>query len=222
VATGRATLIDVAAPFSSAAGAEAWLKGAGEAELEAELAVINRALYAFRLAAGDPYLCPLARHQLLVARLGYGLGEEVAEGRWTRASELVPPAPRQRRARVLAPQARLAAILGGRDRELLCEDLALRARLDADLGRWREAALQVMVALDAALAELPGDPAGTTLGERIDELRSERERVADAAQAALAGALEEPERETVEYVLGRIEATLRARAVAGERFHWRW
>jgi hypothetical protein len=38
--------------------------------------------------------------------------------------------------------------------------------------------------------------------------------VARAAQAALAGALSASERATVEFTVGRIEAALRARAVA--------
>ena len=59
---------------------------------------------------------------------------------------------------MLRPQARLAAVLNGRERPLACEELTLRARLDLDHGREREAALQVLVALDAALAELAADP----------------------------------------------------------------
>ena len=168
-----------------------------------------------RLVTADPYLPPLTRHQALVARIGFGVGEEVADGLWTEARELIATAHRQRRAKVLAPQARLAALLAGRLRPLACEELVLRARLDLDHGRPREAALQLLVALDAAIAELPGDAAAELLGERLDELRAERDRVADAAQAALEGALQEPELETVGFVLGRIEAALRARAVAG-------
>jgi hypothetical protein len=214
VPTGRATLIEVAYPFASAEDADAWLAGAGEEHLEADLDVLNWTLHAFRAVTADPYLAPVERHQALVARLGYGVGEEVAEGAWTRARELVPPVHRQRRAKVLAPQARLAALLSGREQPLMCEELVLRARLDLDHGREREAALQLLVALDAALSELPADPSAEILAERLDELRAERDRVSDAAQAALEGPLEEPERETVEFVVGRIEAALRARAVA--------
>ena len=214
VATGRATLIDVAAPLPDAAQAEAWLAAGGEEQLEADLITLNRTLHAFRLVTADPYLGPVARHQVLVARIGFGAGEEVADGLWTQARELIAPEHRQRRAKVLAPQAHLAAVLAGRERPLVCEELALRARLDLDAGREREAALQLLVTLDAALAELPGDPAAQILSERLAELRAERDSVADAAQAALEGPLEPPERETIEFVLGRIEAALRARAVA--------
>src|SRR5690242_12866349 len=50
VATGRATIIDVGAPFSSEGDAQGWLERAGEDEFAVDLAVLNRALHAFRLA----------------------------------------------------------------------------------------------------------------------------------------------------------------------------
>jgi hypothetical protein len=123
-------------------------------------------------------------------------------------------AKREPRAKVLHPQARLAAVLGGRERALVCEELLLRARLDLDNGRDREAALQMLVALDAALAELQRDPVAATLGERLEELRGRRDPTAEAAQAALAGPLSVSERQAVERTLQRVEAALRARAVA--------
>ncbi len=138
--------------------AAAWLKRAGEPELAAGLAVLNRALHAHRLAAADPWAHGVGREDALVARLGYGAGEQVADGHWTDARELIDPGPRQRRTRIPAAQARLAALLTGRERALACEELALRARLDLDERRDREAALQVLIALDAALAELAADP----------------------------------------------------------------
>jgi hypothetical protein len=215
VPTGRATIIDVGAPFASSAEAQAWLERAGEDELAVDLAVLNRALHAFRLATADPYVNAVGRRQALVARVGYGAGEEVAEGLWTNARELAPESPRRRRAAVLAPQARLAAVLNGRTRVLACEELTLRARLDLDHGRDREAALQVLVALDAALAELAAEPGGAPdLAQRLSELRGRRDPVAVAAQAALAGPLSADQREAVEFTVKRIEAALRARAVA--------
>jgi hypothetical protein len=218
VATGRATVITVDEPFVGEREAAGWLAAAGEAELEHDLAVLNRALYAFRLVMADPYLGPIGRHQLLVARVGYGAGEEVADGLWTRAHELMIPQRRQRRTKVLAPQARLAALLGGRDRPLACEELALRARLDVDQGRDREAALQVLVALDAAIAELANDPTAPTLSERLDELREYRDPVAGAGQAALEGPLSDEDRAVAVEALERIEAALRARSVANAGF----
>lgn len=214
VTTGRATVIDVGAPFGDDGEARAWLEQVGEADLAAALAVLNRALHAFRLVTADPYLNPVGRDQALVARLGYGAGEQVADGLWTDARELIPVTGRQRRAKVLTPQARLAAILNGRERALACEELILRGRVDIDHGRGREAALQVLVALDAALAELAVDPTADVLHDRLEELRGQREQTAAVAQQALARPLTDEELESVTFTLRRLEAILRARAVA--------
>ena len=214
VATGRATVIDVGGPLEEA-GARAWLAGAGEDELAAGLAVLNRALHSFRVITADPYLQPVGRAQAIVARVGFGAGEEVAEGLWTDARELTAPEGPRRRARVLAPQARLAALLGAREAALASEELALRARLDLDQGRPREAALQLLVALDAAVAELAAGPHAAELAPRLDELRGQRDPVAAAAQAALSGPLSPAHATAVDLALGRLEAALRARVAAG-------
>jgi hypothetical protein len=214
VSTGRATIITVDRPFQNSEDAAQWLVTAGEDELREDLEVLNRALHAFRLVIADPYLHPVARHQALVARVGFGAGEQVAEGRWTDARELAAPERRQRRSKVLQPQVRLAALLSRREQALACEELALRARLDLDHDRDREAALQVLVALDAAIAELSVDRSAAALTERLDELRELRDPVAVAAQAALEGPLGAEDLDEVQLALERIEAALRARAVA--------
>lgn len=214
VATGRATVISVASPLADEAAARRWLADAGEEQLAADLQVLNQALHAHRLISFDPHLPEAGRSQLLVARVGYGAGEEVAEGRWSQARELLPPPAPRGRGKLLAPQARLAAVLGQRDQVLACEALTLRAQADVQAGRWREAALQVLVALDATLAELGADPLTASLTERLEELSDLREPVAEAAQAALAGELSAAQHEAVELTLGRIEAAIKARAWA--------
>jgi hypothetical protein len=216
VLTARATVIDVGDPLADAAQARAWLDAAGEDELTAGLAVLNRALHAHRLAAADPYAHEVGRDDALGARLGYGAGEQVADGLWTDARELVDLGPRgsRRRRRIPAAQARFAALLTGRQNALTCEELALRARLDLDAGRDRAGALQVLIALDAALAELPAGPAAPALTDRLEELRGLREGVAAAAESALAGPLDASARETVAHALARVEAALRARVAA--------
>ena len=89
----------------------------------------------------------------------------------------------------------------------------MRARLDLSQGRTREAALQLRVALEAALAELEGtDTAG--MPERLDDLRARRGAVGDAANAALRGDLDAERRESVAEAVDRVEAALRARAAA--------
>jgi hypothetical protein len=214
VATERATVIEVAAPLADARSAASWLSDAGEDFLDHGIQVLNRALHVFRLVTADAYVNPVSRRQALVARIGFGAGEQVADGLWTDARELIDRSPRAPRLKVLHPQARLAAVLTGREQALACEELALRVRLDLDQGRPREAALQLLVALDAAVAELATDPTAAALGDRLAELREKRASVAAAAQAALAGPLEAKQTLEIEFVLGRIEAALRARAVA--------
>jgi hypothetical protein len=211
VATGRATLIDAEA-LDGAGLAQQWLEAAGEPQLEEALHVLNRALHAFRVVSADPYLHEIARGQLLAARIGYGAGEEVAEGRWTRADELLGPPPPRRRSQVLTPQARLASVLGAREAALASEELVLRARRDLDNARPREAALQVLIALDAALAELGRGPRAEALSGRLGELEGQREAVTQAAQAALDGDPSPAQLQSVTEAVERLEAALRARA----------
>jgi hypothetical protein len=203
----------VGTPFVSESAAHAWLASAGDDQLAVDLAVLNRALHAYRLASSDPYLGPISSGHALVARVGFGAGEQVAEGLWTEARELIAREPRARRPRLAGAHARLADMLTGRRRALTCEELALRARLDLDQGRHREAALQLLIALDAALAELPNDAAAPALAGRLRELGRQRDAVARAAQAALAGQLTGDQRQGVALTLGQIESALRARAV---------
>ena len=214
VTTGRATIVSSAAPLPDRATAQAWLRGAGEEDLATGLLALNRMLTAFRRVAADPYAVTVGRHQLIAARIGYGAGEQVADGRWEQARALPSPDRSRRRARVLAPQARLAAALGARQTTLVCEELTLRARLDLDQDRPREASLQLLVTLDAAVAELGREPEALGLSERVAELRERRALVAVAAQAAL-GAVPSPEQlELVRSTVERLEAALRARAIA--------
>ncbi len=217
VATGRATIVSSAEPLPDRSTAQAWLHGAGEDELATALLALNRMLSAFRRVAADPYAVAVGRDQLIAARIGYGAGEQVADGRWEQARELPPPARSRRRARVLAPQARLAAALGARQATLVCEELALRTRLDLDQERPREACLQLLVTLDAAVAELGREPAALGLSERVAELRDRRAPVAAAAQAALTTVPAPEQLELVRSTVGRLEAALRARGLALSR-----
>ena len=206
----RATVIDTD-PLPDE-GARAWLDAAvrdRDKTVGAALALLNRTIEGHRLAAGDPYVAEVGAHQALATRVGYGSGEQVADGDWEAARELPLQAPS--RSLLLTPQQRLAALLSGRDVALACEELALRARLDLDQDRGREAALQLAAALDAALAELEGWRGTDAVARRLDELHAHREPVAAAAQRALEGGLDPEQLEAVATALGRLEATLRAR-----------
>jgi hypothetical protein len=192
--------------------AREWLRRAVERRDETvgeALVVLNRAIAGHRLSSLDPYVAEVSEAQALATRIGYGSGEQVADGDWEEATELPPQ--RERRSVLIAPQQRLAALLSGRDVALACEELALRARLDFDQGRGREAALQLSLALDAALAELEGWRASDEVSRRLDELATHRSAVADAASAALQGGLQPEQTEAVEAALRRLESTLRAR-----------
>jgi hypothetical protein len=214
VPTARVTVID-ASGLGGEEAAQSWLAAQrDEPDPGPALAVLNHVLASHRVAAADPHVREIRLEQALVARLGYGSGEEVAEGRWTAAVEL-PLEPRaRRRSAALRPQERLAALLGGRDQALVCETLALRARADLDGGRLREAALTLDAAMAAALAELmPGD--AHDMESRLVELRRLRGAAAVLAQEALQGPLPPSEAETLGSALDRLQAALRARSAAG-------
>jgi hypothetical protein len=207
-----ATLV-AAAPLGDHDAAVAWLQSADlAAEAHAAVAVLNSVLHAARLARADPFVREIAAEQALAIRVGVGRGEEVAHGHWADARTL-PPAEtaRPRRDRALRPQERFAALLAGRDVALAAEELALRARLDIDRGRTREAALQLRVALEAALAELQAWSHHEEMAGRLAGLREERPVVGAAANRALEGGLDAQQIEDVGRVLGRLEAALIAR-----------
>ncbi|MDO8189206.1 hypothetical protein Q5424_24415 [Conexibacter sp. JD483] len=212
---GRVTIVD--ARPGAVADAERWLAGAGHAEADAGVVELGRVVRAHRVASGDPGV-PLPRlTQALAVRVGYGAGEEVADGRWRAARELPPVSDdggARRRGRMLHPQERLAALLGGRSHALACEELTLRARHDLDHGQLREAALQLRIALDAALAELPATPQATALEGRVTELDGLRGSLAALADDALGGVLPADAASALDATLRRLEAALRARTAA--------
>jgi hypothetical protein len=211
VATARATVIDPVS-VSAESQAHAWLAQLDpEHEAGAATATLNRVLFAHRIATADPHVRELSPAQALTVRAGWGVGEQVAYGQWLHARELTWNERRtRRRAAVLRPQERFAALLGAREQPLLCEELALRARLDLDQGRVAHAALELEQAYGAALAELSAAKR-PDLAARIAELEQLRPGVIEAAQAAPA----EPENAVVRHALERLQAALRARTAAG-------
>jgi hypothetical protein len=224
VPSTRATIIDPVS-VSAERQAQAWLKGLdAERETRAATAVLNRVLYAHRIATADPHTHEVAPAQALVIRAGWGEGEQLADGRWGHALELpwAPTKRAQRRAAALRPQERLAELLGARTLELLCEELALRARLDLDQGRLTHAAVELDAALTAALGELDAE-ANPALAPRLDELRALRPGVHAVTRTALPGeraatgaeGSREPDEEAVRHALERLEAALRARTASG-------
>jgi hypothetical protein len=209
----RATVV-TAAPL--AGDPDAWLAGAGDEIVADALAVLTRAVAARRVAAADPCQADPDPTHAVAARVGYGSGEQVAEGRWEDAIELPAPGADRKRRRASAPHDRVAQLLGGHDVALACEELAIRARGDLDRGRGREAALQLDAALRAALAELEGWREHRDIADRLTELAGHREPVAAAAEAALRGGLDDDATGAVRAALERLEAALRARSAPAD------
>jgi hypothetical protein len=122
------------------------------------------------------------------------------------------------RSAALRPSERLAALLGGRGRSLLCEELALRARLDLDHGRTAHAALELERAYAAAVPELRAEDR-QDLALRIAELEQLQAGVLAQARAAVPGGASEQaaelDEEVVSHALERLEAALRARTATG-------
>lgn len=218
----RATLVETTVVEEQEA--QAWLEASREDDAAAEavvegIRVLNGALRAFRAAAADPVLRDVVAEQALTVRLGYGQGVEVADGAWTEAHDVhVPDVGKTRKGKqrvaALRPQERFAALLGGRDAVLACEELALRGRLDLDQGRPREAALQVHLALEAALAELAAFRGQESVGRRLAELEEHRDALARAANEALQGGPSAATIATVAEALERVETVLRARTAS--------
>jgi hypothetical protein len=145
--------------FDDPSSGSAWLKETisdrerGTRELREATRIVNRALGALRAEARDPLVQEIGATKALAIRIGHGTGDELAEGRWTEASQLPP----QRRGRLddVEPQSRVAAVLAGRDEVHPAETLMQRARLDAQQGRDAEARYGLQAAR-AALREEPG------------------------------------------------------------------
>jgi hypothetical protein len=208
VPTSRATVVR-GAPFSDQDAAGAWLAGADlDEELEAAIAVLNRALHAHRVAAADPYATDLAAEQALVARVGYGSGEEVADGRFAEAHELPRFGRRPARRSMEAPEERFAMLLSGREEALPAEELVLRARADLTAGRLQEAALQARVAIEALLTAMPDAP-------DIAAVSAYREACAGAANTALRGPLPGAEAAALEEAVSAMEKALKRRRLGG-------
>jgi hypothetical protein len=209
VPTSRLSVVR-ATPFGSRDEAAAWLdrlrgeKGELEAEAERAAAALNRFLRAHRAAAADPWGRDVSGEHALVVRVGYGEGDQVAEGRYAAAYEL-PRKPRGSRKREdLAPAERLAAIVGGREDQLVCEELVLRARADLDAGRPREAALQARIALETVLSELD------------EPVEADRAAVAEAANEALDHEPREELHTAVADAVAAMETALRRRRLRSQ------
>jgi hypothetical protein len=208
-------------PFASESDAEAWLAAlvrdpeARDAFVAEALALVNSALHAQRVSALDASVHDIGVEDAVATRIGWGDGTRLAAGEWTKAVDAPPdPGRRVRRAEALRPQERVAAVLGGREELGACETLVLRARLDVDAGRDREAALQLVPAARALLAEIdPG--ASEDQREDLDAVRERMPALERSAELALAGRLDEAAADIVADALELCERALRRRRILG-------
>jgi hypothetical protein len=226
VPVARATAIRAFEPFGESDEAAAWLaaasadEGAIDAAVEVGIALVNEALHAQAVAAADPHPAAVSSERAVAVRLGYGSGEQTAEGAYHEAREVDVRATggsrRRRREEELRPQERVAAVLRGRERLDACEVLLLRARADLDAGRRREAALQLRVGVDALLIELPDALDDDGHRKDVDALRGRKKAVDAAAERALRTDLATEAETSVRETLEIAERILRRRRVLDE------
>jgi hypothetical protein len=219
----RATAVRASAPFDSEDDAARWLDEATEAEDTADVLVadglrlLNRALFAQAAAAADPHGYELNAERAAAVRIGYGGGEEIADGRFTAAHDVDVWARgasrRHQRQEDLQPQERVAAVLGGRETVDACEALLLRARADLDADRQRESALQLRVGLEALLIELKGALADPEHDQDMAALAGRRFEAGEAANAALTGVLGMDQKRQLRELLELCERVLRRRRI---------
>lgn len=218
----RATAIRAFEPYDGPEEAGVWLATATVNEtavdkaLDAGIALLNDALHAQAVASADPHLATISPERAVAVRLGYGSGDQIADGAFSEAREVDVAAagsPRRRRQEELRPQERVAAILRGREAFAACEPLLLRARADLDAGRLREAALQLRIAIEAMLAELPTALDHDDHRTDIAALKEDQAAIQAAADQALAGALTAEAVATVGDALEVAERILRRRRV---------
>jgi hypothetical protein len=218
----RVTVVRSDHPLATEDEAAHWLDEVGSDDptiddLVAEsLTQLNRALHAGTVAAGDPHPQAFSPTRTAAVRIGYGSGEQVADGAFAEAREVDVHGGRSKRHQrdeTLRPQERVAGVLGGREQLDACETLILRARADLDAGRHREAALQLRIGLDTLLVELrDGTDDSGHVGD-IATLKARREESAGVAEAAIQGDLSAAQVETVEDLTAICERVLRRRRV---------
>lgn len=218
VPVARLTVVFSDRPLADEEAASAWMRQSARDEegrtqlLSAAIGYVNRALHAAAIASADPYLNQLDVTRALAARIGHGLGPELAEGRFSESIE-VPPAPKRRRRRTdpVVPLERVAAILAGRSEPDLCETFLLRARADLDAGRPREAALCQAAATDSLLSELEGVLVGDDHRSDLNLVAAHHSDVAEIAARARRGPITAADISRLDDMLSVCERILRRR-----------
>jgi hypothetical protein len=151
------------------------------------LAIVNRAVSAYRACAADPYAIDVSRGDPGAVRVGYGPAAALTSGTWDAALAVPPPVqPRLDRTARLLPTQGMADVLTGRARTLEAEELVLRVLLDLEHGRLRAAALGLRAAQELLTAELAAELLNGSAEERFDRLERSRDAIAELAARATA------------------------------------
>jgi len=206
-------------PLGDDEAARSWLaamrddEDAIDAEVSDALVLINSAVHAHRVASLDGHLADVSPAHALTVRIGFGDGEALADGRWDEAIEL-PRGARRKRSELLAPQEKVAAILGGRDDLDAATGALLHARADLDAGRMRDCALQIRIGLEAMLADR--ETFGSS-GQEDDlaALEGRRAITGETANEALRSALSAERAAELTETLRLAERVLRRRRAFG-------
>jgi hypothetical protein len=219
----RVTVVRAFEALADEAAAESWLEAAGEDEetvdrlLKEGIDDLNRALHAQAIAGADSHPQAVTPARAVAVRIGFGSGEQLADGLFTEARRVDPgPRPgsrRRQRDEEMRPQQRVAAVLGGREQLDVCETLLLRARADLDADRNREAALQLRVGLEALLVELRGALSDPGHEEDMATIDGRRQEVGELANAALQGDLDPTQLQALQDIQTLCERVLRRRRV---------
>ena len=169
------------------------------------LAVVNRAITAYRLCAGDPHAVGVTRQDARTVRVGYGTGELVFHGSWEQAIEVPPPrAPKVKREVSLLPQQGVAAVLSAGAPLLEAEELILRAGLDLEQGRERAAAVGLRAGLDLLRAELRDQDLSPGARRRLEEAEAGAGELAELASRATDGGFAPGDRARLEPAVQRL------------------
>lgn len=220
VPVSRVTVID-ADPLD-APDPDAWLaEHDADDAVDDALAVVRRLAHVNAIAGGEARPRPLRWRDLTRAVLAYGSGYEGADGTWSSHRTVTVPADEphrvRRSGRGLGNEERLADLLSGRDPVLAAERLSLRVQHDLDAEHFREAALQLRIAVEAAIAELEPWREAPHVDAALTELRGTRGAVAEAATAAVRGGLTDEQVETVRAIAATLQSAL-VRRSRGRRF----
>lgn len=204
------TLVRAHDPLGSESEAREWLSRLEEDEftdalLDEALGSTDRALAAEAAASGRPYGGPPAIDEVLTAKIGFGDGDLVADGRFIEALEIDArggiASPRRERLRRTRPLARIAAILGQKEEAGACEILVPRVRADLDGGRVLAAGLAIENAARATVVEFDAaldDPDHARDLDQLEAMLPDLTRMTDSLLtegkpwAGLSESLQEP------------------------------